>query len=216
LYLPTTATLFSSLRIAYFLKLIQFPILLAWALTVHKFQGQTVKHPQKVVLDLRSVFEAAQAYVMASRIQELEQLYILEELPQDKIYASHAVLEEIERLIGVSMNKNPTDWDEKDDSKTRISFLNCRSMKNKFENIMADRSLLKSDLIILTETLLEEGETVNNDYDLPDYEANFNNVGRGRGIASYYKNKFKHTQNVNFGGFSISKVESDKLDVIGI
>ena len=49
---------------------------------------------------------------------------------------------------------------------------------------MADRSLLKSDLIILTETWLEEGETVNNDYDLPDYEANYNNVGRGRGIGS--------------------------------
>ena len=53
-------------------KLIQFPIVLAWAVTVHKFQGQTVKSPQKVVIDLRSVFEPAQAYVMASRVQELD------------------------------------------------------------------------------------------------------------------------------------------------
>merc|ERR1711888_407817 len=77
-------------------KLIQFPLVLAWAVTVHKFQGQTVKSPQKVVIDLKSVFEAAQAYVMASRVQELEQLYILEELPKDKIYASAAALTEIE------------------------------------------------------------------------------------------------------------------------
>ena len=81
---------------------------------------------------------------------------------------------------------------------------------------MGDKCLLKSDLIVLTETWLEQGENVNNDYDLTNYEANFNNVGRGRGIASYFNNKFKHTQNVNFGGFSISKVESDKLDIIGI
>ena len=70
-------------------KLIQYPLVLAWAVTVHKFQGQTVTSPQKVVIDLRSVFEAAQAYVMKSRVQELEQLYILEDLKEDKIYANH-------------------------------------------------------------------------------------------------------------------------------
>ena len=51
-------------------KLIQFPVVLAWAVTVHKFQGQTVKSPQNVVIDLTSVFEAAQAYVLASRVHK--------------------------------------------------------------------------------------------------------------------------------------------------
>ena len=197
-------------------KLIQYPIVLAWAVTVHKFQGQTVKSPQKVVIDLRSVFEAAQAYVMASRVQELEQLYILEELPENKIYASHAALDEIERLIGVSMNKNPTDWErENDGSKTKVSFLNCRSIKNKFQNIKADRSMLKSDVIILTETWLEEGSNVD-EYHLQDFDTNFCSRGRGRGIASYYKTKFNHAVNINGAGFSISKVESNVLDIIGI
>ena len=197
-------------------KLIQFPIVLAWAVTVHKFQGQTVKSPQKVVIDLRSVFEAAQAYVMASRVQELEQLYILVELPENKIYASHAALNEIERLIGVSMNKNPTEWEkENDGSKTKVSFLNCRSIKNKFQHIKADRSMLKSDVIILTETWLEEGSDVN-EYHLPDYDTNLNSRGRGRGIASYYNTKFNHAVNINSAGFSISKVESNMLDIIGI
>ena len=92
-------------------KLIQYPIVLAWAVTVHKFQGQTVASPQKVVIDLRSVFEAAQAYVMKSRVQELEQLYILEVLPEDKIYANHKALAEIEILHQVSINQNTSDWD---------------------------------------------------------------------------------------------------------
>ena len=87
-------------------------MVLAWAVTAHKIQGQSVKKPQKVVIDLRSVFDAAQAYVMLSRVQEIEQLYILEELVPEKIYANHAALEEIERLVSVSKNKNPAAWDD--------------------------------------------------------------------------------------------------------
>merc|ERR1711954_311447 len=123
-------------------KLIQFPLVLAWAVTVHKFQGQTVKAPQKVVIDLRSVFEAAQAYVMGSRVQELDQLYILEELPPEKIYANQSALAEMDRLVQVSKNNNPNKWENKENrSTTKISFLNCRSLKNKFNNIKSDWSL---------------------------------------------------------------------------
>ena len=49
-------------------------------------------------IDLRSVFEGAQAYVMLSRIKELDQLYILEELPENKIYPIQKALEEIRRI----------------------------------------------------------------------------------------------------------------------
>ena len=197
-------------------KLIQYPIVLAWAVTVHKFQGQTVKYPQKVVIDLRSVFEAAQAYVMKSRVQELEQLYILEKLPEEKIYANHKALSEIERLIEVSINNNPAEWDKEDDkSKTKISFLNCRSMKNKFQHVKSDSILQKSDIFILMETWLEDKQT-ETDYELPGFKSNLNSIGRGKGIASYYKQENKHIKNVNCEGFSISKFECPKLDVIGI
>ena len=197
-------------------KLIQFPIVLAWAVTVHKFQGQTVKSPQRVGIDLRSVFEAAQAYVMLSRVQELEQLYILEELPEDKIYSNHKAMEEIERLIKVSHNMNQTEWEkEQSESKLKMFFLNCRSIHNKFQNIECDLSLLKSDLIILTETWLTE-ENLADRYCLHGYNANFNNQGRGKGIVSYYRGKFGSTENKNNDGFSLSKIESEKIKVIGV
>ena len=197
-------------------KLIQFPLVLAWAVTVHKFQGQTVKSPQKVVIDVRSVFEAAQAYVMASRVQELDQLYILEELPQEKIYANQSALAEIERLVQVSKNNNPSKWLRKNEQTVKVSFLNSRSMRNKFYNIMADSSLLVSDIIILTETWLEE-EDDDNKYSLPGYDVNLNKRGRGKGTASYLKDKnFKHELNINHDGFSISKITSSDLDIIGI
>ena len=51
---------------------IQFPVKPAHAITAHKIQGQTIPWPSKVVLDLNSVFEDAQAHVMLSRAQRLE------------------------------------------------------------------------------------------------------------------------------------------------
>ena len=197
-------------------KLIQFPLVLAWAVTVHKFQGQTVKAPQKVVIDLRSVFEAAQAYVMGSRVQELDQLFILEELPQEKIYANQSALAEINRLLQVSLNNNPTKWLSKDEQTIKISFLNSRSVKNKFHNILADTSLLRSDIIILTETWLEENDDKNM-YVIPGYDGNLNRRGRGKGMASYFKEKyFEHELNINHNGFCLSKIASKDLDIIGV
>ena len=198
-------------------KLIQYPIVLAWAVTVRKFQGQTEANPQKVVTDLNSVFEAAQAYVMKSRVQELEQLYILEELPEEKIYANHKALTEIDRLLKVSINQNPTDWDkEADETRIKISFLNCRSMKNKFDHIKADKCLMKSDIIVLTETWLEHTQNEDDQYKLTEFEANLNSIGRGKGIASYYKLKMQNVTNINCEGFSITKLEADNLDIIGV
>ena len=195
-------------------KLIQIPLVLAWAVTVHKFQGQTVKHPQRVVIDLRSVFEAAQAYVMASRVQELDQLFILEELAHEKIYPSHIALDEIKRLLSVSINKNPTPWQENND-KRKISFLNCRSIKNKFENIKADKCLLQGQIIILTETWLDN-ELASGDYQLAGYQASFSNRGRGKGIATYYTKHFEHKESTNCSGFSLVKFEASDIVIIGV
>ena len=55
-------------------KLIQFPVILSHAITSHKIQGQTIPSPAKVVIDLNTVFEEAQAYVMLSRVQQLDQV----------------------------------------------------------------------------------------------------------------------------------------------
>ena len=153
---------------------------------------------------------------MLSRVQELEQLYILEKLPKDKIYANHSAMEEIDRLIKVSRNMNPTEWEnEKDESKLKLCFLNCRSLQNKFHNIKSDKSLLKSDVLILTETWLGD-ETDMIEYTLQEYSINFNNRGRGKGIISYFRGNFGNAVNINEDGFSISKLEDQKLKVIGV
>ncbi|CAE6438404.1 unnamed protein product [Rhizoctonia solani] len=52
---------------------LQIPLVLAWALTVHKSQGQTL---ERVKIDLRRTFESGQAYVALSRCTSLDTLEV--------------------------------------------------------------------------------------------------------------------------------------------
>lgn len=52
----------------------QYPLQLAWALTIHKIQGATLERAQ---IDIgQSIFEYGQTYVALSRIQSLDGLYL--------------------------------------------------------------------------------------------------------------------------------------------
>ena len=79
-------------------SLIQFPIVLANAVTVHRTQGMTIYKPETAAMDMNSLFEAAQGFTGASRTQEINQLFIIKEFDPSKIYASPKALEEFERM----------------------------------------------------------------------------------------------------------------------
>uniref|UniRef100_A0A6C0J4S3 AAA+ ATPase domain-containing protein n=1 Tax=viral metagenome TaxID=1070528 RepID=A0A6C0J4S3_9ZZZZ len=52
----------------------QLPLILAWALTIHKCQGATLSN---VITDLAEVFDEAQVYVTLSRAKSIEGLFIV-------------------------------------------------------------------------------------------------------------------------------------------
>lgn len=65
----------------------QVPLILAWALSIHKAQGQTL---EKVKVDLGRVFERGQAYVALSRATKKEGLQVLR-FKKDKVMAHEKV-----------------------------------------------------------------------------------------------------------------------------
>ena len=91
---------------------IQFPVRLAFAVTCHKMQGQTVGQPAQVALNLKKLLRdpSALAYVSLSRAKELKQIHIVDSFKEESIRCSADAKSELKRLEKISINSNPSPW----------------------------------------------------------------------------------------------------------
>ena len=184
---------------------IQFPLRLAFAATAHKIQGSTIKKPNYLVIDLRTVMEAAQAYVMLSRVQALSQLFILGDLCEKKIYASVTALEELDTMNMMALNNQRFG--------NIVASCNIRSLPCHYKDLISTPGVSKSDVICLQETWVT---SMSRDFPISDFKYHPNNAGRGKGIATYFRNSFVHTADINKQLYQITRVSSKCLDVINI
>jgi ATP-dependent DNA helicase PIF1 len=89
----------------------QIPLILAWALSIHKAQGQTL---ERVKVDLGRVFEKGQAYVALSRATCQEGLQVLRFDPA-KVMAHEKVRSFYNKLYSVNEAKSRHALDDEDE-----------------------------------------------------------------------------------------------------
>ena len=154
---------------------------------------------------------------MLSRMKEMDQLHILDELPENKIYPIRKAQDEIARLENISLNKNPNAWDKKCAlDMTKICCLNCRSLVDKFNHIRSDLSLRLSDVLVLVETWIQNDTVREKKYELDGYKTHLNSTGRGKGLAIFFKIESENIFDCNEDKINITKLEFDEFDIIAV
>jgi ATP-dependent DNA helicase PIF1 len=91
---------------------IQLPLILAWSLSIHKSQGQTLP---KVKVDLKNVFETGQAYVALSRAVSRDGLQVLN-FDKYKVKSHPKVISFYKRL------ESPNAMEKKPRGQTKLNF----------------------------------------------------------------------------------------------
>ena len=189
----------------------QFPIKLAFAVTAHKIQGQSIPKPLKVAVDMGGTFTPSQAYVMLSRVEDIEQIVIMQDFKDTSVRIDPKALAELKEMNERCVNRNPEPWRDGKEG-TRIAALNIMNLRNSHRYLVQDPTLKFADIVCLSETWLNEGEE---DFAMEGYDVAYNSVGAGKGVAAFYKAEvFKVKNDCRLERAQMSMFESPAVDVI--
>ena len=135
----------------------QFPLVLAWATTIHEVQGLTLN---QIVVDMKGkAFTAGQAYVAFSRVKSLLGLFIKNFNPKS-IKVSLSVISEMERLASDHLVSPLPVPQVICSAGLKIGHLNVHSFSAKLEDIASDDCIASTDVMCFTESLLKPHQSV--------------------------------------------------------
>ena len=181
----------------------QFPLILSWAVTIHKVQGMTM---DKIVVDMtrsKGRFTKGQAYVAFSRVRTYDGLHLIN-YHRDQIKVCGKVKKEMDRLRRdrrLPCLENGMMWCMPNETLC-IAHLNIQGLKaksrTKYLDLQNDVELQKADIVCFTET------HCNNESDVSVSDIWLSKDGciyrldrsgrKGGGVLIAVSNKFKSKQ----------------------
>ena len=131
----------------------QFPLKLAWAVTIHKCQGLTLP---EIVVDMtpaKSKFKPGEAYVAFSRVRTLEKLHIIN-YTWSQIHVSEHAEKEMQRLRKNILPQMPSNLFHDVPGGVKLLHINIGNFNRKIADMNNNDTFQNADIISLNETHL--------------------------------------------------------------
>ena len=161
-------------------KVRQFPLMLCWALTCHKVQGDTIPNGTDLVCHGDGKVQAGMLYVMLSRTKCLENLFIDAAFQFSKIKCDQAALQMSNLLKDRSLTNKMR-------SETRsIFYTNILSLNKHILDLEHDIYATQADFLCLSETWLSEDQEIR---EIKGYTFHPASWGKGRGVGVFAREK---------------------------
>lgn len=148
-------------------------------MTIHKVQGGTIKLVESITSCFKDVFGGSQAYTVLSRAKQLDQIYLLDDLYESKIYTTSKPLVALKELEERAIINNHIG---KREDQVDIVIFNVQNLMHHIEGVKKHHILHDQNLLVFSETWIppfHENE-VDQRCSLDNFAPKFCNVGNGK------------------------------------
>ena len=148
-------------------------------------QGQTIKKGSKVVVSWSKRMPPSLAYMMLSRSECVEDLFITGDFDPSKIKCDPKALKEAERLDEISLTKKQTDI-QSSNQFFGFALVNIRSLNKNLQYLGCDSVMLRNDVVFVTETWHDS--KIHKIHKLDGYQSVFaNGTAKGKGAGVFFR-----------------------------
>ena len=161
----------------------QFPLVLAWAITIHKCQGLTLP---EIVVDMtpaKGHYTVGQAYIAFSRDMQLDKSHIIN-YTRKQIHVSQHAEKEMERLHKNTLPPMPKCLFDLIQKQIYLLHLNIGNLKSRLKDIEIDTIMKSANIISLNQMHFVQKDTLTPKMmgitqDVSIFQHDHNNVGGG-------------------------------------